>query len=128
MKDLKEAMVEWHRERYLDPGVWEHLGQKISPAAMPTPSVLQALPPPPGGAGYSALQRLPHPPQGARHPSEFHAEVVFCHSIICKMFKRMKQAYIRRMIHKQKMLFTNILVLSFLQLAVTSQRNAAGTT
>ena len=89
-----KAMVEWHQERYLDPAVWEKfIRNKVNPAVMPAPSVLQSLPPPPGGAGHSSLQRLPYPPEGARHPLEFHPEVVICHSIICKIFKRMQQAY-----------------------------------
>ena len=49
-----KAMVEWHQERYLDPAVWEKLiRNKVNPAVMPAPSVLQSLPPPPGGAGHS---------------------------------------------------------------------------
>ena len=84
VRNLMEAMVEWHREGYIDPAVWEKLiRNKVNPAVMPAPSVLQSLPPPPLGAGHSALQRLPDPSRGARLPLEFHPEVVICHSIIC---------------------------------------------
>ena len=56
-----EAMVEWHRGRLIDPAVWEKLiRNKVNPALMPPPSVLQSLPalPPPGGArqAQSALE------------------------------------------------------------------------
>ena len=48
-----EAMVEWHREGYIDPAVWEKLiRNKVNPAVMPAPSVLQSLPSPPRGALY----------------------------------------------------------------------------
>ena len=66
-----EAMVDWHREGYIDPTVWEKLiRNKVNPAVIPAPSVLQPLPPPPGGESHSALQRLPNPSQGPRHPLE----------------------------------------------------------
>ena len=83
---LKEAMVKWHREGYIDPAVWEKLiRNKVNPAVMPAPSVLQSLPPPPGGAGHSALQRLPHPPVGARHPLELQYRVNYFNRRYCSM-------------------------------------------
>ena len=79
-----EAMVAWHHERYLDPEVWNRLPEKINPALMPAPSVLQSLPPPPppGGVEYSALHHLPDPSRGTRLPLEYHSEVIFCHCIL----------------------------------------------
>ena len=44
VNDLVEAMVEWHREGYIDPAVWEYIRSKMNPTLMPSPSVLQALP------------------------------------------------------------------------------------
>ena len=83
---LMEAMVEWHREGYIDPAVWEKLiRNKVNPAVMPAPSVLQSLPPPPGGAGHSALQRLPHPPEGARRPLELQYRVNYFNRRYCSM-------------------------------------------
>ena len=76
IRDLLEAMVEWHREEYVDPAVWEKLiRNKVNPALMPAPSVLQLLPPPPGGPGSSSLQHLPYPPKRARQPLEIQYEV-----------------------------------------------------
>ena len=71
-----EAMVKWHQERYIDPTVWEKvIRNKLNPAVMPAPSVLQI--PSPGGAGHTALQRLPYPPGEARHPLEVQYKVTF---------------------------------------------------
>ena len=54
-----EAMVQWHREGYIDPGVWEKLiRNKVNPALILAPSVLQ-LPPPPGGTIHPILQLRP---------------------------------------------------------------------
>ena len=76
VRHLMEAMTDWHREGYVDPAVWEKLiCNKVNPTLMPAPSVLQSLPPPPGGQSHSALQHLPHPPEGARHPLEFQYRV-----------------------------------------------------
>ena len=62
MGQVMEEMVEWHREGYVDPAIWEKLiPDKVDPALMPAPSVLQslpALPPQPGGSrqAQSALE------------------------------------------------------------------------
>ena len=86
VRDLMEGMVEWHREGYIDPAVWEKLiRNKVNPALMPAPSVLQSLPLPPGGAGHSALQRLPHPPEGARHPLELQYTVNYFNRRYCSL-------------------------------------------
>ena len=71
-----EVMIDWHREGYVDPAVWEKLiRNEVNHALMPTPSVLQCLPLPPPSASQSALQRLPHPPQGGTHPLEIQFRV-----------------------------------------------------
>ena len=85
---LIEAMVEWHREGYIDPAVWEKLiRSKVNPAVMPAPSVLLSLPPPasPGGASHSALQRLPDPSQRPRLPLELQYGVNYVTLQIFKM-------------------------------------------
>ena len=86
VRDLMEAMVEWHREGYIDPAVWEKLiRNKVNPAVIPAPSVLQSLPLPPGGVGHSALQRLSHPPEGARHPLELQYTVNYFNRRYCSL-------------------------------------------
>ena len=40
-------MVTWHRERYLDPGVWNQIQSKINPDGLPSNITTLQLPPPP---------------------------------------------------------------------------------
>ena len=45
-------MVAWQRNRYLDPGIWEHFQSRINPAVLPDDiSALQLAPP----TGQSAV-------------------------------------------------------------------------
>ena len=41
VKDLMEEMIVWQKERYIDPGIWDRLLEKINPSLMPAPSILQ---------------------------------------------------------------------------------------
>ena len=40
MRGLIDSMMTWHHERYLDPGVWDHLRKKINDDLMPAPNIL----------------------------------------------------------------------------------------
>ena len=52
IKDLITQMVAWQRNRYLDPGVWEHFRSRINPEVLPDDiSALQLAPP----TGQSAV-------------------------------------------------------------------------
>ena len=54
---VMEEMVEWHREGYIDPAVWEKLiRNKVNPALMPAPSVLESLPAVPQSGGARQAQ------------------------------------------------------------------------
>ena len=54
--DLITQMVAWQQNRYLDPGVWEHIRSRINPAALPTNISTLPLPVPP-----SCSQTMPLP-------------------------------------------------------------------
>ena len=43
VRDVVGEMVTWYRDGYLDPGVWEHITDKINPSALPTPAELPAI-------------------------------------------------------------------------------------
>ena len=51
LKTFVKALIEWHHEKYLDQGVWDHLRTKLHPILLPEPSDLELchpeLPPPP---------------------------------------------------------------------------------
>ena len=42
---MVESMVEWQQGRHLDPGVWNHLGPRVSSRVMPAPNVIKPRPP-----------------------------------------------------------------------------------
>ena len=50
VKTFVEALIEWHHEKYLDPGIWDRLRAKLRPTLLPEPSDLEPchpeLPPP----------------------------------------------------------------------------------
>ena len=42
MKELIQSLVDWHKNRYLDPDVWESfLRHHLDPALMPAPSEIE---------------------------------------------------------------------------------------
>ena len=55
VKDLIAEMVAWYQNGYLDPRVWEQIGSKINPAALPDNVSTLQLPAPPIGPYQSQV-------------------------------------------------------------------------
>lgn len=67
IKDLVEEMVEWQKNGFLDPEVWEFLRPKMNPALMPEPSVLQLPPTRPPAAAGGGMQQIEWVSQWVSH-------------------------------------------------------------